>query len=174
MLLSEGHATVRTLLPGDDVAQEELKERREGERRAQEEADRMERTRGDRHAMMLRDLAPIRRAIAAEVEKLAPPEPLVSHGAVDACLKTSTRSLRRMHPGMADSRGRPLGSGILIFDGDCGFCTWAAEWSERRLPTDARISPWQFLESELPSYGLSVESASSAVYWVDANGRPHR
>lgn len=79
-----------------------------------------------------------------------------------------------MPPGMAGSRAKPVGSGILIFDGDCGFCTWAAEWSERRLPSDARISPWQFMESELPAYGLSVESASSAVYWVDANGRPHR
>jgi predicted DCC family thiol-disulfide oxidoreductase YuxK len=69
---------------------------------------------------------------------------------------------------------RPGGSGLLIFDGDCGFCTWAAEWAERRLPSDGRTRPWQLMEDELPSYGLTPERVSAAVYWVDPAGRPHR
>lgn len=84
--LGAGAGALGTIIPraprpsellADEVAQEELAERRERERREREEAERIERTRGDRHAMMLRDLARVRRAIAAEVQKLAPPEPIV-------------------------------------------------------------------------------------------------
>jgi hypothetical protein len=84
--LGAGAGALGTIIPraprpsellADEVAQEELAERRERERREREEAERIERTRGDRHAMMLRDLARIRRGIAAEVQKLAPPEPIV-------------------------------------------------------------------------------------------------
>src|SRR5918992_3072841 len=81
-------------------------------------------------------------------------------------------TLQPMEEGTEATGIAHLGSGLLIFDGDCGFCTWAAEWSERRLPPDARISPWQFLQ--WPSYGLTTKSASSAVYWIDPEGRPHR
>ncbi|NDH76279.1 MAG: DUF393 domain-containing protein, partial [Actinobacteria bacterium] len=42
---------------------------------------------------------------------------------------------------------------LLIFDGDCGFCTTSAGWIERRLPDDVRVAPWQILDLE--QYGLT-------------------
>jgi hypothetical protein len=84
--LGAGAGALGTIIPraprpsellADEVALETLAERRERERREREEKERIKKTRGDRHAMMLRDLGRIRRAIAAEVRKLSSPEPLV-------------------------------------------------------------------------------------------------
>lgn len=74
--------------------------------------------------------------------------------------------------GASPTRTHPV-TRLLIFDGDCAFCTWAAEWAGRRLPTGAGIEPWQFID-DLPVYGLTVEDVSAAVYWIDAKRRPHR
>ena len=57
---------------------------------------------------------------------------------------------------------------LLIFDGDCGFCTTSAGWIERRLPDDVRVAPWQILDLE--QYGLTESDVTSAAYWVDAEG----
>lgn len=62
---------------------------------------------------------------------------------------------------------------LLIFDGTCGFCAWAAAWVERRLPADASAVPWQET-SDLGAVGLSAEDVSRAVYWIDVNRRAHR
>ena len=61
----------------------------------------------------------------------------------------------------------------LIFDGDCGFCTWAANFSRRRLPPEVRVVPWQFVEDP-SSLGLTREEISEAAWWIDGSGRPHR
>lgn len=61
----------------------------------------------------------------------------------------------------------------LIFDGDCGFCTWAANFSRRRLPPDVRVVPWQLVDPP-SSVGLTPDTISEAVWWIDAQGRPHR
>lgn len=60
--------------------------------------------------------------------------------------------------------GRPL----LVFDGDCGFCTTSARAGQRwlRLP---QVEPWQFLD--LDALGVSEEACSTAVQWIDAEGR---
>jgi len=34
----------------------------------------------------------------------------------------------------------------FVYDGDCSFCTTCAEFIERRIPTHARIIPWQFAD----------------------------
>jgi predicted DCC family thiol-disulfide oxidoreductase YuxK len=62
---------------------------------------------------------------------------------------------------------------VLIFDGECGFCTLCAEWAERRLPPGAATLPWQWVE-EPSAYGLTREQLSEAAYWIDGRGRPHR
>ena len=59
--------------------------------------------------------------------------------------------------------GRPL----LVFDGDCGFCTSAARFGSRRLGLD-HVEPWQFLD--LDALGLSEEQCRQAVQWVAADG----
>lgn len=61
---------------------------------------------------------------------------------------------------------------LLIFDGDCGFCTTSAGWIERRLPDEARVAPWQILD--LDDYGLTEQDVTTAAYWIDAHGRAHR
>jgi predicted DCC family thiol-disulfide oxidoreductase YuxK len=59
--------------------------------------------------------------------------------------------------------GRPL----LVFDGDCGFCTTSARAGQRwlRLPY---VEPWQFLD--LDALGISEEACTSAVQWIGAAG----
>lgn len=63
--------------------------------------------------------------------------------------------------------------GVLIYDGDCGFCTQAAKWIEARLTTPIAVVPWQDI-SDLADLGLTEADVSTAVYWVDAYGRAHR
>ena len=61
---------------------------------------------------------------------------------------------------------------MLIFDGDCGFCTTSAAWIERRLPADIRVAPWQILD--LDEFGLTETDVTTAAYWIDNRGSAHR
>lgn len=60
---------------------------------------------------------------------------------------------------------------ILIFDGDCGFCTTSARWLQRRQRTTAAVDPWQF--TDLAAYGTTAERATYEVLWVDPDGQIH-
>ena len=61
------------------------------------------------------------------------------------------------------SPGRPL----LVFDGDCGFCTTSARAGQRWLGLE-HVEPWQFLDLE--SLGLTEQQVTEAVQWVDEDG----
>lgn len=64
---------------------------------------------------------------------------------------------------MSTDAGRPL----LIFDGDCGFCTTSARTSQRWLGLE-HVEPWQFLDLEtLP---VTEAACRQAVQWVAADG----
>ena len=66
------------------------------------------------------------------------------------------------------------GQGLLIFDGDCGFCTSSAEWVARGWPPGPRAVPWQHLgPSGLEDLGLTVHDAETSVWWVDGAGRKY-
>jgi len=58
---------------------------------------------------------------------------------------------------------------VLVFDGDCGFCTWSAarlsRWSRGGLVT----VPWQ--RADLAALGLTVPECAAAVQYVDHAGR---
>ncbi|MFU8853960.1 thiol-disulfide oxidoreductase DCC family protein [Micromonospora sp. SL1-18] len=56
----------------------------------------------------------------------------------------------------------------FVYDGDCAFCTRCAEFIERRIPTPARVLPWQF--ADLDALGLTVAECEEAVQWVGADG----
>ena len=50
---------------------------------------------------------------------------------------------------------------VLIFDGDCGFCTSTANYIKTQSSTAIEIEPWQWVE--LSKFGLSKEKAASKV-----------
>jgi predicted DCC family thiol-disulfide oxidoreductase YuxK len=56
----------------------------------------------------------------------------------------------------------------FVYDGDCSFCTSCAQFIERRIPSHARLVPWQF--TDLASLGLTQEQAEKAVQWVGTDG----
>jgi len=62
--------------------------------------------------------------------------------------------------------------GLLIYDGDCGFCTTTANYARRLLPDDVAVEPWQSLDLEL--YDLTMADVLSAAYFVDQEGTKHR
>ena len=53
---------------------------------------------------------------------------------------------------------------VLIFDGDCGFCTTTANYIKANSSVELEIQPWQWVE--LSDYGLTNEQASSKVQMV--------
>lgn len=60
-----------------------------------------------------------------------------------------------------------VGLPLLVFDGDCGFCTTSARFGQRRLHLD-HVEPWQFLD--LDQLGLTAEQCRAAVQWVGVDG----
>jgi predicted DCC family thiol-disulfide oxidoreductase YuxK len=65
--------------------------------------------------------------------------------------------------GLMSFRERP----VLVFDGDCAFCTNCARFLERIGP-DAEIVAWQL--TDLTDLGITAEQASDAVQWVEVDG----
>jgi len=64
---------------------------------------------------------------------------------------------------------------VLVYDGDCGFCTASARWLERRIGHAGRIAPAQGLgRTGLSDLGLTVEDAAGAAWWIDGDGRAWR
>ncbi|HEY3004934.1 MAG TPA: DUF393 domain-containing protein [Kribbellaceae bacterium] len=60
---------------------------------------------------------------------------------------------------------------ILIFDGDCAFCTTTARWLRRRLRSDVAVEPWQYVDLSL--YGIDSFRTQHEVIWVDYAGRTY-
>lgn len=56
---------------------------------------------------------------------------------------------------------------VLVFDGDCAFCTSCAHLLER-IGTDAEIVAWQV--TDLGPLGITEAEAAEAVRWVDPDG----
>ena len=67
---------------------------------------------------------------------------------------------------------------LLVYDGDCAFCTSAARWAAQGWTGDATAVPWQVLGDDgLAARGLTAEQARSAAWWVGDDGtvsRGHR
>ena len=61
---------------------------------------------------------------------------------------------------------------LLIFDGDCGFCTSASSWLADRLARrdglDAVLAPWQLID--LTAVGTTTERAQRELLWVTPSG----
>jgi predicted DCC family thiol-disulfide oxidoreductase YuxK len=64
---------------------------------------------------------------------------------------------------------------LLVFDGECGFCTATAAWVSRRWRIPARSVAWQAFEpGELAELGLTEDDVRSYAWWIDAEGRRFR
>ncbi|MCH9720102.1 MAG: DUF393 domain-containing protein [Actinomycetia bacterium] len=57
---------------------------------------------------------------------------------------------------------------LLVFDGDCGFCTTSAIFIVRRIRPTAQVVPWQRLN--LGDLGLTEQQCTEAVQWVTPDG----
>ena len=62
----------------------------------------------------------------------------------------------------------PVPAGMLIYDGDCGFCTATARWAERRLSDDYQVVSSQ--QVDLASLGLSDEDVIRSAWWIGPDG----
>jgi predicted DCC family thiol-disulfide oxidoreductase YuxK len=58
---------------------------------------------------------------------------------------------------------------VLLYDGDCGFCTSSARFIERHIPTSAELSAYQ--DADLAALGTTAERASGELLWVTGDGR---
>ncbi|MBM3674360.1 MAG: DUF393 domain-containing protein [Actinobacteria bacterium] len=64
---------------------------------------------------------------------------------------------------------------VLVYDGDCGFCTRSARWISHRWADPAAIVAWQELGADgLRELGLSEAQVTDAAWWVGADGHPRR
>lgn len=54
---------------------------------------------------------------------------------------------------------------VLLYDGDCGFCTTSVRFIERNIPTSAELAAYQF--ADLDALGTTADRASREVLWVE-------
>jgi predicted DCC family thiol-disulfide oxidoreductase YuxK len=62
-----------------------------------------------------------------------------------------------------------MAESILVFDGDCAFCTSCVRFIERRMKRHPKIVAWQL--SDLAALGLTQAECEEAVQWIDADGK---
>jgi predicted DCC family thiol-disulfide oxidoreductase YuxK len=83
----------------------------------------------------------------------------------------------RDHPSIGRYRSSVSESSVplLIYDGDCSFCTTSADWVAARWHGRARAVPWQILGTdELAAHALTREDVRSAAWWIDQRRHPSR
>lgn len=58
---------------------------------------------------------------------------------------------------------------LLVFDGDCGFCTRSASWLAAHAKRPVRIEPYQALD--LAALDLSEHDVTHYAWWLDGDRR---
>ena len=56
---------------------------------------------------------------------------------------------------------------MLLFDGDCAFCSSCARWIQEHIPTPVALEPWQWVD--LAPLRVEVDEVDAAVVLVDVN-----
>ena len=60
---------------------------------------------------------------------------------------------------------------LLIYDGNCSFCTSSASWVAARWRGRARAVAWQTLApDQLAARALTSDDVRSAAWWIDEAG----
>lgn len=78
---------------------------------------------------------------------------------------------RRLVRGRTYARGGTLSGmtqGLIIYDGDCGFCSALARWLRRHVQPAAEVVAWQDLD--LVALGLTEQQCTTSVQWVGPGG----
>jgi predicted DCC family thiol-disulfide oxidoreductase YuxK len=57
---------------------------------------------------------------------------------------------------------------VLLFDGDCAFCTSCVGWMRRHIVTLDATEPYQF--ADLAALGVTAEQCEQAVQYISADG----
>lgn len=57
---------------------------------------------------------------------------------------------------------------VLVYDGDCAFCTTCVQFIERRIKPRCETTPWQF--ADLGALRVAQERAAYEVLWVTPAG----
>lgn len=57
---------------------------------------------------------------------------------------------------------------VLLFDGDCAFCTTCANWGKRHIRGLGPIEPSQL--ADLDALGVTAAECDAALQWVGADG----
>jgi predicted DCC family thiol-disulfide oxidoreductase YuxK len=62
---------------------------------------------------------------------------------------------------------------LLVYDGDCSFCTSCARWITAHWSGSQRAVAWQHLGSDdLHRIGLTLDEVRAAAWWIDpSHGR---
>src|SRR5262245_32645616 len=88
-------------------------------------------------------------------------------------LRLCRRRLRRRRAKGGEDMKIEAGHDYILFDGDCGVCTWSAE-VVRRMDRGRGfiVEPYQaFDESELARFGINYEKCSRAAQVITRKGR---
>lgn len=67
-----------------------------------------------------------------------------------------------------------MSTGVLLFDGDCGFCAETARRLSARWDGSARAVAWQEAPELVRRASLTPGDLRRAAYWVDERGRVFR
>jgi predicted DCC family thiol-disulfide oxidoreductase YuxK len=57
---------------------------------------------------------------------------------------------------------------VLVYDGDCAFCTSCVRFAERHLHPRCTTTPWQ--SADLRALGVTREQAEHELLWVTPHG----
>ena len=57
---------------------------------------------------------------------------------------------------------------VLVYDGDCAFCTTSVRFVERRVRPRCEITPWQF--ADLEALGTTRQRAEYELLWITPAG----
>ena len=64
---------------------------------------------------------------------------------------------------------------LLVYDGDCSFCSSSARWIAARWQGPEQAVAWQQLSADqLVRLGLTLDDVRCAAWWVDGGGRTSR
>ncbi|MFF7333336.1 DCC1-like thiol-disulfide oxidoreductase family protein [Streptomyces sp. NPDC008150] len=64
-----------------------------------------------------------------------------------------------------------LNQPVLVYDGDCAFCTTSVNFVTRRLRPNCAVTAWQF--ADLASLGVTQPRAEREVLWISPQGTVH-